>query len=469
MKKFLDEDFLLYSEPARELYHRYAQKMPIYDYHCHLNPIDIAENRRFNNITEIWLSGDHYKWRAMRYCGIDEVYITGSADDKEKFIKWAETMPYCIGNPLYHWTHLELKRYFNIDILLNPDTADEIWEECNRIIRSDRFTPRNLIEKFGVRVLCTADDPVDSLIYHNIIADNTQFGTKVFPSFRLDQVMNIGTKGFLTWISKLMEVTGIRIECIEDLKEALINRLEYFNNFGCKISDHSISNLTYTITNEDEIQDIFRKALGNGEISGVNAEKYKTYILLFLAREYARLDWTMQLRTGVIRNVNTRMHNLLGPDTGFDTIDERGSIYSLSKVLNNLEETDQLPKTILYCLNPKENEALAALIGCFSQEGVSGKVQLGPGWWFNDNIRGMEGQMMALGDNGLLSKFVGMVTDSRSFLSFTRHEYFRRVLCNLLGTWIENGKAPNDMGLMGNMVMDLCWNNAYNYFGLKAD
>lgn len=470
MKRFMDDNFLLGNETAQKLYHEYAKHMPIYDYHCHLSPKDIAENRRFNNITEIWLNGDHYKWRLMRGCGIDEKYITGPAEDKEKFLKWAETVPYCIGNPIYHWTHLELKRFFGIDSLLNPETAEEVWDKCNKVIQGSEFTTRSLIKGANVKILCTTDDPIDSLEYHKAIAEDTSFKVKVLPTFRPDKAMNIEKEEFLKWLGKLSDVAGFQIDSLDDIKKALRIRLEHFHEVGCRLSDHAIDYTAYIkADDDDEVKKIFKKTLGNERISQEEVYKYKTAILLFLGREYARLGWTMQLHTGALRNVNTKMFKVLGPDTGFDTIGDGGYARPLSRILDSLEETEELPKTILYCLNPTDNEALATLAGCHNEVGVSGKVQFGSGWWFNDNKDGMTRQMIALANNGLLSKFIGMLTDSRSYLSYTRHEYFRRILCNLLGDRVENGEAPNDMKLMERMVQDICYNNAYNYFGINID
>lgn len=467
VKKFMDENFLLRNETAIKLYHDYAKEMPIIDYHCHLSPKEIAENKRYRNITEIWLGGDHYKWKAMRSNGIDEKYITGDAEDKDKFLKWAETVPFTIGNPLYHWTHLELQRYFGIDTLLNPESAEAIWEKCNELLQKEEFTARELIKRSNVKVLCTTDDPIDSLEYHKEIANDSTMDVKVFPAFRPDKAINLNKEGFTDWIKNLGKVVGRDIKNLESLEEALKERILYFDSLGCKASDHAMDPIVFEDGTYEEINIIFTKALNNKELTESDIRKYKTHVMIFLGREYAKLGWVMQLHIGTIRNVNSRMMRSLGPDTGFDTIGDYNFADALAKFLDALDTTDQLPKTILYCLNPRDNEVLATMIGSF-QGGVPGKIQFGSGWWFNDQKDGMIRQMMALSNMGLLSRFVGMVTDSRSFISYTRHEYFRRILCNLLGEWVENGEAPNDMDLLKNMVQNICYNNANSYFDFKS-
>ena len=467
-RDFMDEDFLLQNETARKLYHEHAKAMPIFDYHCHLSPKEIAANKRYRNITEIWLGGDHYKWRAMRSNGVPERYITGDAPDKEKFLKWAETMPQCIGNPLYHWTHLELRRYFGIEKLLGPETAEEIWAQCNRLLQEEEFTARGLIARSNVKVICTTDDPADSLEYHRALAGEPGFPVKVLPAFRPDKSFNIDKEGFAEWLVRLGGAAGREIRGFADLQEALLQRLEYFHEVGCRVSDHALDPPAYREGGDAEADFILRKALGGEPLSGAEIEKYKGRVLLFLGRQYARLGWVMQLHIGTIRNNNRRMMGQIGPDTGFDAIADYTYAETLARYLNALEETDQLPKTILYCLNPRDNELLSTLIGCFQGGGIPGKMQFGSGWWFNDQKDGMIRQMTALANLGLLSRFVGMLTDSRSFLSYTRHEYFRRILCNLLGEWAENGEAPNDLKLLGGMARDICFNNAKNYFGIDC-
>lgn len=467
MKKFMDENFLLNNETAIRLYNDYAKDMPIYDYHCHLSPKEIAENKRYRNITEVWLGGDHYKWRALRSNGVEEKYITGDAADKEKFVKWAETMPYCIGNPLYHWTHLELKAFFGIDKLLGPDTAEEIWERCNELLQKDEFTARSLIKRSNVKVVCTTDDPVDTLEYHMAIAKDSSFDVKVLPAFRPDKSFNIDKEGFVQYLAKLGSVAGIEIKSFDDLKSALKARIEFFHSVGCRISDHGLDPIVYSKASEDKVDAILKKALRNEALCSDEVNQFKTGVLLFLGREYARLGWTMQLHMGVIRNNSSRMMKLLGPDTGFDSIGDSLFAQALSNFMNSLDETGELPKTILYCINPRDNEVLGTIIGCFQGGGIPGKMQFGSGWWFNDQKDGMIKQMIALSNLGLLSRFVGMLTDSRSFLSYTRHEYFRRILCNLIGEWVENGEVPGDMKLLGGMVQDISFNNAKNYFGIE--
>lgn len=466
MKQFMDDNFLLNNDFADGLYHQYAKSMPIFDFHCHLNPREISENKKYRNITELWLDVDHYKWRAMRSNGVDEKYITGDADDKEKFLKWAETMPYCIGNPLYHWTHLELRRFFGIEKLLSPNTAEEIWEVCNEMLLSDEFSTRGLIKRSNVKVICTTDDPVDSLEYHRAIVGDSSFDVKVFPTFRPDKAINIDKEGFAVWLKKLGTVAGLEIKTFEELKNALRQRIEFFDKVGCRLSDHAVDPVVFSEGTENEASVILRKALVGDVLIEYEVKKYKTQVLLFLGREYARRNWIMQLHTGTLRNNNQRMMKIIGPDTGFDAIGDFTFAEALSRTLNALDETGELPKTILYCLNPANNEVLGTITGCFQAEGMPGKIQFGSGWWFNDQKDGMIKQMTALANLGLLSRFVGMLTDSRSFLSYTRHEYFRRILCNMIGEWVENGEAPDDMKLLGKMVQDICFNNAEEYFNL---
>lgn len=468
MKKFMDENFLLNNETAIKLYHVYAKEMPIIDYHCHLNPKEIAENKRYRNITEIWLGGDHYKWKAMRSNGIEEEYITGSAEDKDKFLRWAETVPYTIGNPLYHWTHLELQRFFGVDILLNPQSAEAVWEKCNELLEKEEFTVRELIKRSNVKVICTTDDPIDTLEYHKAIAEDTAFDVKVLPAFRPDKAINIDKDGFITWIKSLEAVVGREIKNIDSLEDALKERVTYFNSLGCKASDHAMDPIVFEKGEYAEVNDIFIKALNQEELTPSEIRKYKTHVLLCLGREYAKLGWVMQLHMGTIRNVNSRMMRTIGPDTGFDTIGDYVFAEALAKFLDALDTTNELPKTILYCLNPRDNEVLATMIGSFQGGGIPGKIQFGSGWWFNDQKDGMIRQMTALSNMGLLSRFIGMLTDSRSFLSYTRHEYFRRILCNLLGEWVKKGELPNDMDLLGIVVQDICFNNANRYFEFNA-
>lgn len=466
MKKFMDEDFLLKNDTAVKLYHGYAEEMPIFDYHCHLSPQDIAGDKKYPNITEIWLGGDHYKWRALRTNGIDEKYITGASDDREKFMKWAETMPYCIGNPLYHWTHLELKRYFGIEKILSPETAEEIWEKCNHLLQTDEFSVRSLIKRSNVKVLCTTDDPVDSLEYHAAIAADKTFDVRVLPAFRPDKGINIDGSGFSSWVEKLSEASEINIRTINDFKNALMLRLKFFHDAGCRLSDHALEPVVCAECTEAEAGAVFLRALEGKQLSVEEVIKYKTHIVQFLAGQYVRMGWTMQLHMGCMRNNNGPMLKLLGPDTGFDAIGSAIPAEALAKLLNSINEKTGLPRTILYCLNPGDNEVMATIAGCFQGSETAGKIQFGSGWWFNDQKDGMIRQMTALANLGLLGRFVGMLTDSRSFLSYTRHEYFRRILCNLVGEWVEDGEAPNDLELLGNMIRNICYNNAKNYFGI---
>ena len=466
MKQFMDESFLLKNRTAERLFHEYAKGMPIFDYHCHLSPREIAENKRYRSITEVWLGGDHYKWRAMRANGISEEYITGSAPDKEKFMKWAETMPLCIGNPLYHWTHLELIRYFGIDLLLGPDTAEEIWDRCNEMLARGDFSARSFIKRSNVKVVCTTDDPTDTLEYHMQLAEDRAFEVKVLPAFRPDKSINIEKDGFTQYIARLGEVSGLDIRSLDALTAALEKRIEFFHRTGCRISDHGLDTAVYCESTYEEVNIILKKALEGKQLTVEETGKYKTYMMLFLGKQYSRLGWTMQLHFGALRNSNTRMMRLLGPDTGFDSIADHIFAEDLAKFLDALDVNGELPKTILYCLNPRDNEVLASIIGCFQDGKTPGKLQFGSGWWFNDQKDGMEKQMTALANLGLLSRFVGMLTDSRSFLSYTRHEYFRRILCSMLGQWVEDGEAPNDMKLLGSMVKDICFNNAAGYFGI---
>ncbi len=466
MKEFMNEDFLLDTQTASKLYHEFAEDMPIFDYHCHISPKEIAENKKYRNITELWLGGDHYKWRAIRMNGVDEKYITGDGDDKEKFLKWAETLQNCIGNPLYHWTHLELRRYFGIQELLSPKTAESIWERCNAMLQQEDFTAKNLIRRSNVKVVCTTDDPVDSLEYHKALAEDKTFDVKVLPAFRPDKSINIEKDGFIPWLLILEKITDTKIATFQDLKNALISRLEFFHQAGCRISDHALDPLIFQEGTEEEASIILKKALAGDALTAEEVAVYKTQVLIFLGRQYRRLGWVMQLHIGTLRNTNSRMLQKLGPDTGFDSIGDWTFASELASLLDSLDKSDELPKTILYHLNPRENEILGTIMGCFQGGSIPGKVQFGSAWWFNDQKDGMEKQLTTLANLGLLSRFVGMLTDSRSFLSYIRHEYFRRILCNILGNWVEKGEIPDDMELLGKLVQDICYNNAESYFGI---
>jgi glucuronate isomerase len=467
MKEFMCKDFLLETETAKKLYHEYAKDMPIFDYHCHLSPKEIAENKKYKNITEIWLGGDHYKWRAMRSNGVTEDYITGDKSDKEKFLKWAETVPYLIGNPLYHWTHLELKEYFGIEETLSPKTAEFIWEKCNELLQTKEFTAKELIKNSNVKGLCTTDDPIDSLEYHIEIAKDKEFGVKVLPTFRPDKAININKEEFVSWVSKLSEVVGYKIDSYSKLLKALEERIEFFHKIGCRISDHGLDTIYFQTSKLEEVEEIFLKGLSEEELTSNEVEKYMTAIMVFLGKEYSKRKWTMQIHLGAIRNNSKRMFRSLGADTGFDSIGDYNFAKELSKYLDSLDDTDELPQTILYSLNPRDNYTLATMLGNFQGGGKPGKIQHGSGWWFNDQRDGMVDQMKSLANLGLLSRFVRMLTDSRSFLSYTRHEYFRRILCNLLGVWIENGEYPADYEMLEKIVKGISYENAKDYFGIE--
>lgn len=467
MKKFLDQDFLLHNETAKTLYHEYAAKMPIIDFHNHLSAQEIYENKKFSNLTEVWLGGDHYKWRAMRTLGVPESVVTGPASAKDKFLAWAKSMPYLIGNPLYHWTHLELQRYFGIDALLNEQSANEIYGKCNEMLKTDEFRVRGLLDMQQVQVVSTTDDPVDDLKFHNLIADDSTIDLKVLPTFRPDKAVNIHLSWFNDWIDTLAGVVGHKIEKLSDLFTALVMRMDFFVEMGANASDNGLDVFAYTASTLEEAQAIFLKARANEKLTAEEVEKYKTQVLLFLGKEYHKRNWVMQLHIGALRNNNTRGLNELGPDTGYDSINNSLDIAKLSKFLNALDVKNQLPKTIIYDLNPADNHKVVTLMQCF-QDGVTpGKLQFGSGWWFMDQKDGMINQMRDLAANGVLSKFVGMLTDSRSFLSFPRHEYFRRLLCQLIGEYVELGEYPADIEFLGSIVEDICYNNSKAYFGLE--
>ena len=466
MKKFMDKDFLLKTKTAKNLFHKYAAKMPIYDYHCHLIPQEIAEDKKYNNITEIWLYGDHYKWRFMRSMGVDEKYCTGDASDYDKFFQYAKCIGYAIGNPLYHWTHLELQRFFGIYEPLNEKSAPKIWEKVNKIIQSDGFSARALIEKSNVAYIGTTDDPVDNLEWHKKIREIKDFKTKVIPAFRPDTAVNIEKEGYKEYIEKLSNVWGKEITSYAELKEAMCSRLDYFETLGSKLSDHALQDCPYIEATDEEIDRIFKAAMAGEAISREDAVKYRTSFNTFFGREYAKRGWVMQLHIGALRNNNLRMFAKLGPDKGFDSIDDNNIAQGLSKFLGNLEKDDMLPKTILYSLNPCDNFVLGTMLGNFQQGGIKGKIQFGSAWWFNDHIDGMTEQMKALGNLGALAAFVGMLTDSRSFLSYPRHEYFRRILCDIIGDFVEEGLFDNNEEILGKIVEDICFNNAVAYFNM---
>ena len=465
MKPFMDKDFLLSTPTAQKLYHEYAADMPIIDYHCHVSPREIFEDRRFENITQVWLGGDHYKWRQMRSNGVEEKYITGDASDREKFQKWAETMPKLIGNPLYHWSHLELRRYFGYEGYLNGDTAEEVWNLCNAKLQEDSMTVRNLIKQSNVTLICTTDDPVDSLEWHKKLAEDTTFDVQVLPAWRPDKAMNVEKPTFAAYMDQLSKVSGVEVKDFASLKEAIKNRMAYFAENGCCVSDHGIEYVMYLPASDEEVDGIFKKALAGEATTKEEQTKYKTAFLQFLAKEYNRIGWVMQLHYGCKRDNNAGMYAKLGPDTGFDCINNYAPSAQMADFLNALSTNNEIPKTILYSLNPNDNASIGTIIGCF-QEKFPGKIQQGSAWWFNDHKIGMEEQMSRLASLGLLGNFVGMLTDSRSFLSYTRHDYFRRILCNLIGQWVEDGEYPNDEKALEKIVKGICFDNAKRYFNL---
>lgn len=464
-KSFLTEDFLLRNDFAKKLYHDYAKDLPIIDYHCHLPPDEIAADKNFENLSQIWLKGDHYKWRAMRTLGISEDYITGKASDADKFQKWAHTVPYTMRNPLYHWSHLELSRYFGIDVLLKPESADFVYQEGTQLLQSKDYSTRNLMRKMKVETVCSTDDPCDSLEHHRQVK-NEGFEIKVLPTFRPDKAYAIeNPTSFKAYLEKLGAISGVEIESFDLLVQALKNRIDYFDAHGCKLSDHGLEQLYFPKKGETHDANKLLKTVLAGKSLSVAEEHYFKYaVLLELGKMYHAKGWTQQFHLGAIRNNNVRMLSTLGPDTGYDSIGDYSQAVALSGFLNALESTDQLAKTILYNLNPADNEVMATMIGNFQDGSVKGKVQFGSAWWFLDQKDGMEKQINALSNLGLLSCFIGMLTDSRSFLSYPRHEYFRRILCNLIGTDVTNGELPADEKWLGKLVSDICYYNAREYF-----
>jgi glucuronate isomerase len=469
-QKFINEDFLLQNKAAKKLYHQHAEKMPIYDYHCHLPVELIASDHRFDNLTQAWLYGDHYKWRAMRTNGIAERYITGDASDFEKFEKWAETVPYCLGNPLYHWTHLELKRYFGIeDKLLGPDTAKEIYDKCSAMLQTNEFGVRSILRKMNVKLLCTTEDPLDLLEHHKRIREDG-FEIKVHTAWRPDKAMAVENIAALNkWIDKLEEVTNITITKFTSYIQAIRKRHDFFHDNGCRLSDHGLEAAYSQDYTESEIKKIFDKIRSKKKLELSEQLKFKSAMMYEFALMDAEAGWVQQFHIGALRNNNTRMYQTLGPDTGYDSIGDIEIAKPLSKYLDRLDHQNRLPKTILYNLNPKDNAVLVTMAGNFQDGSAPGKIQFGSAWWFLDQKDGIEQQLRDLANMGLLSRFVGMLTDSRSFLSYPRHEYFRRVLCNMLGNDIEQGLLPNDLELVGKMVADICFNNAVRYFPMELD
>ena len=465
MKAFMDKDFLLSTPTAQTLFHEYAEKTPVLDYHCHINPKEIAEDRKFENITQVWLGGDHYKWRFMRSNGVDEYYITGGASDKEKFMKWAEVLGKAIGNPLYHWSHLELQRYFGYHGTLNKNTAEEVWNICNAKLAEPSMSVRNIIKQSNVTLICTTDDPVDSLEWHAKIAADDSFDVQVLPAWRPDKAMNIEKPEYLDYLATLSAVSGVKVNSFATLKEALQNRMDFFASMGCNVSDHALEYVMYYPATEEEIEAIFAKRFAGGKVTREEELTFKTAFMVFVGKEYNKRNWVMQLHYGCKRDNNRLMYEKLGPDTGYDCINNYAPSAQMADFLNALIETNELPKTIIYSLNPNDNQAIGTILGCFQDSTAVAKIQQGSAWWFNDHKIGMRDQMLSLANLGNLSGFVGMLTDSRSFLSYTRHEYFRRIMCELIGDLVENGEFPADMDTLSEIVTNISYNNAVRYFG----
>ncbi len=477
MKAFMDKDFLLETDTAKHLFHDYAEHQPLVDYHCHISPREIYENRRFNNLTEVWLGGknpdgsyfgDHYKWRVMRSNGVSEDYVTGEKDAYERYLKFVDALQMAIGNPMYHWCNLELRQFFGFDKPLTPATAKEAWDFCNDKLQNDPdLTVRGIIAKANVAMVGTTDDPIDSLEWHEKIAADPTITVKVCPSFRPDKAININKPGFAEYIGKLAVSVGKEtLASADEVKAALVERLEFFASLGCRASDHGLDYIPFRKAGDEEVNAIYCRVMAGEEISVEDAEKYQTAILLCLGRAYHRLGIAMQLHYSCLRNMNTRMYRKLGPDTGFDMIAQNTCGGDIAAFLSALDETGECPKTILYSLNPADNEQLGTLIGCFQSDEIPGKIQHGSAWWFNDTKSGMENQMKSLANLGLLGNFVGMLTDSRSFLSYARHDYFRRIFCNLVGNWVENGEYPNDDEILRRIVEGVSYRNAARYFNL---
>ena len=468
MKAFLDDDFLLTTPTARRLY-QVARSMPILDYHCHLDPKEIAQDRRFENITQVWLGGDHYKWRLMRANGVDEAYITGDAPDREKFQKWAETLELAIGNPLYHWSHLELRRYFGYEGVLNGDTAQEVWELCNQKLQEPGMSARSLIANSGVTLVCTTDDPADSLEWHQQLAQDSSFPVKVLPAWRPDAAMGLERPEYLDYLQRLGQAAGVEIRTYGDLKKALLSRMAFFDKMGCRASDHALTAAVCQPASEEELERVFQKCLEGEPLTQEELAAFQTGFLRFVAGEYKRLGWVMQLHYGCRRNNNTRMFHKLGRDTGYDAVLQGTPSLEVAAFLDLLASQDALPRMVLYSLNPNDDEGLHSVIGCFQDGTPLGRIQQGSAWWFNDHKAGMVKQLTAFANGGLLGNFIGMLTDSRSFLSYPRHEYFRRILCELLGAWVENGEYPADWKALEKMVRGVCYNNAVEFFGFPLE
>lgn len=462
----INDTFMLNNKTVEKLYFEYAEDMPIIDYHCHINPQEIYENRKFDNITQVWLGGDHYKWRLMRSNGVPESEITGDADDYTKFLRFAEMLPKAIGNPMYHWSHLELKRYFGFDGVLNADTAKEVYELCNKKLQSDDMTVRSIIRKSNVKMIGTTDDPTYDLKWHKLLKEDKTFKTLVCPTFRPDKAVNIDKPGFTDYIKELSAVCGFEIKNLDDIKSALSKRFDYFCSMGCRATDHGLDYIVYEPATGFAVNNILQKALDGQHISRLEADQYKTEIMLFLGEKISEKGIVMQLHYGAQRNTNTKMFDSLGADTGFDCISVKNCGEVLTGFLNALETKGKLPKTVIYSLNPNDNELIDTVLGCFQGTEAAGKIQHGSAWWFNDTKSGMEAQIKSLANLSLLGNFIGMLTDSRSFLSYTRHEYFRRILCNIIGGWVEAGEYPNDENTLETIIKDISYNNAQKYFNI---
>ncbi|HHU83965.1 MAG TPA: glucuronate isomerase [Clostridiales bacterium] len=465
MKKFMDNDFLLSSDVAKEIFAS-CKDTPIFDWHCHLSPKEIYENETPRDIAQLWLAGDHYKWSAMRANGIEEKYITGDASPYEKFKAWASCMPYLLGNPLYHWTHLELQRYFNIYEPLSEKTCDMIWENANAQIKAGGFKPRDLIEKSNVYCVCTTDDAADTLEYHALIAKDRSFKTKVIPAFRPDKALGIELSGYIDWLKALEKVSNTKIDSYTTLKAVLLTRIELFEKMGCRATDHAFTRVPYARASEDELNAIFAKRVAGETLSESEIDAYKTELLRFFAKEYHKRNWGMEIHIGATRNNNTRMFEKLGPDTGFDAIADYEVSENLTKLLDSMDVEGFLPKTVLFTLNPKDNYVLSCICGRFQNDDAVCKMQFGSGWWFNDNLDGMREQLKAFANLSAIGRFVGMVTDSRSFLSYPRHEYFRRIFCEFMGEYVDKGMYPYDMEILSKMAQDVAFYNAKNYFNV---
>lgn len=464
MNHFMDKDFLLDTPTAKKLFHEYCEALPICDYHCHLSPKEIYENEAPADISQLWLSGDHYKWRAMRSCGVSEDYCTGSRTGREKFQKFAYALQYAIGNPLYHWAHIELQKYFGIDTPLSAKTADEIYDRANEAIANGDFRPQSLITRSNVKVICTTDDPIDDLKYHKLLKEVDGFDCQVLPSFRPDKALNANLDGFAEYINKLGEVAGVEIKSYKDVIAALLKRADYFNKVGCRISDQSFDYVPFTVAGDEEIEAIFTRAMKGEPLTQTEVDAYRTKIMLALGEKYHELGWAMEIHIGAMRNNNTAMFEKIGADTGFDSVGDHNIAHTLSRFLDALNVKGRLPKTILFNLNNKDNVVLATMLGNFQSDEAESKIQFGPAWWFLDTMDGMTDQMKALGNLGILGKFVGMETDSRSFTSYGRHDYFRRILCALIGRWVEDGWYANDEEMLKEIVQGISYNNAMKYF-----